>query len=54
VTLLAAGLKDDAIARRLGVSTNTVRRRITALSQRLGVSTRFQIGLALGRQGWPT
>jgi hypothetical protein len=51
--LLAAGLKDDAIARRLGVSTNTVRRRITARSQRLGVSTRFQIGLALGRKGWP-
>jgi sugar-specific transcriptional regulator TrmB len=53
LTLLAAGLKDEAIARRLGVSTNTVRRRIAALSQQLGAATRFQMGLALGRRGWP-
>ncbi|MGH9244842.1 MAG: helix-turn-helix transcriptional regulator [Acidimicrobiales bacterium] len=53
LTLLAAGLKDQAIARQLGVSTNTVRRRITALLHRLGVTTRFQAGLALGRRGWP-
>jgi DNA-binding CsgD family transcriptional regulator len=53
LTLLAAGLKDDAIARELGVSTHTVRRRIAAITERLGVTTRFQAGLALGRQGWP-
>ncbi|MGH9246665.1 MAG: helix-turn-helix transcriptional regulator [Acidimicrobiales bacterium] len=51
LTLLAAGLKDEAIARRLGVSKHTVRRRINAILQRLGVTTRFQLGLALGRQG---
>ena len=51
--MLAAGWKDDAIASHLGVSTRTVRRRITALEDRLGVSTRFQAGLALGRRGWP-
>lgn len=51
IALMSAGLKDDAIAHRLGVSTNTVRRRINALSLRLGVSSRFQIGLALGRNG---
>jgi len=49
ITLLAAGLKDEAIARQLGVSPHTVRRRIAALLNRLGVSTRFQAGLALGQ-----
>lgn len=49
LTLLAAGLKDAAIAHRLGVSTSTVRRRITALLERLGATTRFQAGLALSR-----
>ena len=52
LTLLAAGLKDETIARQLGVSTHTVRRRIAALLDRLGVTTRFQAGHALGRQGW--
>jgi sugar-specific transcriptional regulator TrmB len=50
IALMSAGLKDDAIAHRLGVSTNTVRRRINALAQQYGVSSRFQIGLAIGRQ----
>lgn len=53
LTLLAGGLKDEAIARELGVSTHTVRRRIAAITERLGVTTRFQAGLALGRQDWP-
>jgi hypothetical protein len=50
LTLLAGGLKDEAIARRLGVSVQTVRRRIRAMQQRLGVTTRFQAGLAIGRR----
>lgn len=53
LTLLAAGLKDETIARQLGVSTHTVRRRIAAVLDSLGVTTRLQAGLALGRQGWP-
>jgi Bacterial regulatory proteins, luxR family len=53
LTLLAAGLKDETIARQLGVSTHTVRRRIAAVLERMGVTTRFQAGLALGSQGWP-
>lgn len=52
LTLLAAGLKDDAIARQLDLSVTTVRRRIATIEQRLGVTSRFQAGLALGRQGW--
>jgi Sugar-specific transcriptional regulator TrmB len=51
IALLRAGLKDEAIAHQLGVSTTTIRRRINALSRQLGVSTRFQLGLALGQRG---
>jgi DNA-binding CsgD family transcriptional regulator len=40
--LMAEGLHDDAIARRAGISTTTVRRHITALMSRLGVSSRFR------------
>lgn len=52
LTLLASGLKDEAIARQLDLSVTTVRRRITMIQERLGVTSRFQVGLALGRQGW--
>jgi DNA-binding CsgD family transcriptional regulator len=51
---LAAGLKDEAIARQLGVSVRTVRRHITALMQQLGASTRFAAGVAAVRRGWVT
>lgn len=51
LTMLAGGLKDDAIARTLGVSTHTVRRRVADIKDRLGATTRFQAGLALGRKG---
>ncbi len=53
VSLLTAGLKDEAIARNLGLSVPTVRRRIAALLSTLEVSGRFQAGLELGRRGWP-
>ncbi|WP_407566092.1 LuxR C-terminal-related transcriptional regulator [Streptomyces sp. 184] len=51
VTLLAAGLKDEAVARRLGVSARTLNRRVSALMQRLGARTRFQAGLQAARDG---
>jgi sugar-specific transcriptional regulator TrmB len=47
VALLAAGLKDEAIARQLGVSLRTVQRRISTVMQGLGARTRFQAGIAL-------
>jgi DNA-binding NarL/FixJ family response regulator len=43
-------MKDEAIARDLGVSTATVRRRINQVMARLGVTTRFQVGMAIGRE----
>lgn len=49
---LAAGLKDEAIARQLGVSVRTVRRHITSLMKELGATTRFAAGVAAVRRGW--
>lgn len=50
LTLLAAGLTDQAIARRLGVALRTVERRVRRLMDELGARTRFQAGLrAAGR-----
>ncbi|MEH1126371.1 helix-turn-helix domain-containing protein [Micromonospora sp. CPCC 206061] len=50
--LLAAGLTDEAIARTLGVSLRTIQRRIHDLLLELGVTTRFQAGLAARERGW--
>ena len=50
VELLELGLKDEAIARHLGVSLRTVRRRVAQLMAVNGVDTRFQLGSALARQ----
>ncbi|MEV5576393.1 LuxR C-terminal-related transcriptional regulator [Spirillospora sp. NPDC052269] len=49
LTLLAAGLKDDAAARQLGISVRTLNRRVSDLMQRLGARTRFQAGLQAAR-----
>ena len=50
--LLASGLKDEAIARQLGIGERTVRRRVAALADRLGARTRMQLGIQAVRQGW--
>ena len=50
VELLELGLKDEAIARYLGVSLRTVRRRVAHLMAVNGVDTRFQLGWALARR----
>lgn len=52
LSLLAAGLTDDAIARELGVSERTVGRRVARLEQLLGAASRFQLGLQAARHGW--
>jgi hypothetical protein len=46
VRLLGLGLKDESIARYLGYSLRTVRRRVATLMARHGVQTRFQLGMA--------
>jgi DNA-binding CsgD family transcriptional regulator len=52
LVLLASGMKDEAIARHLGWSYRTTRRRIAALMALLGAETRFQAGLHAARAGW--
>lgn len=49
---LAAGAKDEQIARTLGISLRTVRRRVARLLIELGVDTRFQAGVEAVRRGW--
>jgi DNA-binding NarL/FixJ family response regulator len=50
--LLAAGMKDEAVARHLGVSLRTLRRRVSDLQERLGAASRFQLGVRAAQRGW--
>ena len=52
VALLAAGFKDESIARHLGISASTVTRRMSRLMDLTGTSTRFQLGMQAVRRGW--
>ncbi|MFE0105795.1 LuxR C-terminal-related transcriptional regulator [Streptomyces sp. NPDC059009] len=49
--LLAAGLKDEAIARRLGMSLRTARRHIADIMEELDAASRFQAGAAAATRG---
>jgi DNA-binding CsgD family transcriptional regulator len=49
--LLQLGLKDESIARQLGVSLRTVRRRVAGVMDDLGATTRFQAGIEASRRG---
>lgn len=50
--LLAAGLGDQAIGRRLNISARTVQRRVRSLMEKLDASTRFQAGINAKAKGW--
>lgn len=49
---LAAGAQDEQMARRLGVSLRTVRRRVAEVMAELGAESRFQAGVEAVRRGW--
>ena len=49
---LAAGAQDEQIARRLGMSLRTVRRRVAEVMAELGADSRFQAGVEATRRGW--
>lgn len=51
---LAAGLKDEAIGRALGISARTVRRRVADLEARFGATNRIQLVARAATQGWVT
>ncbi|MFJ7078908.1 hypothetical protein [Streptomyces sp. NPDC098781] len=52
LTLMCSGMKDEAIARQLGWSLRTMRRRVQVLYGKLGASNRFQAGVLAARRGW--
>lgn len=49
---LARGTKDEQIARTLGLSLRTVRRRVADLMDELDAASRFQAGVEAVRRGW--
>ncbi|MET8506535.1 helix-turn-helix domain-containing protein [Streptomyces sp. NPDC004787] len=50
--MLATGMKDEKIARSLGVSLRTVSRMLSELMQELGATSRFEAGVRAVRMGW--
>ncbi|MGC4982312.1 MULTISPECIES: helix-turn-helix domain-containing protein [unclassified Streptomyces] len=52
LALVLAGLTDQAVGARLGVSRRTVQRRIGELMTRAGVESRIQLGWHAARRGW--
>ncbi|CAN3979978.1 LuxR C-terminal-related transcriptional regulator [Kitasatospora purpeofusca] len=51
LVLLAKGLKDESIARRLGISLRTCRRHVSEILEGLGAHSRFQAGVFAERRG---
>ena len=49
---LASGAQDEQIARTLGISLRTVRRRVSDVMTEVGADTRFQAGVEAARRGW--
>jgi DNA-binding NarL/FixJ family response regulator len=52
LAMLAAGMTDAAIARSLSWSMRTTQRRMRQLMNDLGVTSRFQAGVAARDRGW--
>jgi predicted transcriptional regulator len=52
LTLLLAGLTDQAVASQLGMSLRSVQRRISTLMTKVGAATRIQLGWHAARNGW--
>jgi DNA-binding CsgD family transcriptional regulator len=49
--LLASGLTDDVIARRVGISERTLRRHISAIMRDMSADSRFQAGVTAAKAG---
>jgi DNA-binding NarL/FixJ family response regulator len=52
VKMLAAGMKDDTIARSLAISVRTVSRLIGNVTRQLEADSRFQAGVRAAQLGW--
>lgn len=52
LVLLSSGLKDEAIARQMGITTRTLRRWMVDLMEALDAGSRFQVGVQAALRGW--
>jgi DNA-binding NarL/FixJ family response regulator len=52
LTLLLAGLTDQAVAAQLGLSLRTLQRRLRQLMDQTGAESRLQLGWHAARHGW--
>lgn len=52
VAVLDSGVTDGVAARRLGISERTMRRRVSAVMDLLGASSRFDAGVKAAKAGW--
>ena len=52
LALLTTGMTDQVMARQLGISHRTFQRRLHGLMERVGVNTRFQLGVRAAALGW--
>lgn len=50
--ILKTGVTDDVAAKQLGLSARTVRRRVAAVMDLLGASSRFEAGVKAAQAGW--
>jgi sugar-specific transcriptional regulator TrmB/DNA-binding CsgD family transcriptional regulator len=50
--LLASGMKDESVARAMGITRRTVERRVSEMMDALGAKTRFQAGILVNSKGW--
>ncbi|GAA2444377.1 hypothetical protein GCM10010433_52130 [Streptomyces pulveraceus] len=51
IDLMAQGLKDEVVARRIGMGSRTFRRHMSSIMDKLGASSRFQAGVVAARVG---
>jgi hypothetical protein len=52
LSVLASGITDGVAAKLLGVSERTVRRRVAAVMELLGATSRFDAGAKAAKSGW--
>ncbi|TCO47534.1 regulatory LuxR family protein [Kribbella antiqua] len=52
LSLLVQGATDEQVGRKLGVSMRTVRRMAAKLSEQVGASGRFELGVRAAQRGW--
>lgn len=52
LNVLQSGVTDEVAARKLGISIRTVRRRVAAVMDLLGATSRFEAGVKAAKAGW--